>query len=256
MPRLICEGVKVRIDDVWAGENNGKSFFVDIANFADYMPKPEDEVTEDQLKHYRSIYQINESREYSGEIKDKLIEAAHSILDNQKKNGERPKGRTVTLIAEMTGISETYIRFYLNRRKELLHPVVLSEEELRRREAVHAMNRIRVYMRYLTERLDTYDWENNLKSLSKERKMAEELIQKLQQTIVEGDEKMKKMTVDYVLEDGQCAYLNEIHSNFPNVSEEDLFLMIMIEGSALDIDRKMREFCRDRDFKRTGIYQA
>ena len=53
MARLVCEGVKVRVDDVWAGENNGKSFYVDIANFGDLMPKDGDEVTEEQLKQYR-----------------------------------------------------------------------------------------------------------------------------------------------------------------------------------------------------------
>ena len=47
MARLICEGVKVRVDDVWAGDNNGKSFYVDIANFGDLMPKDGDEVTEE-----------------------------------------------------------------------------------------------------------------------------------------------------------------------------------------------------------------
>ena len=245
MTRLVCEGVKVRVDDVWAGENNGRSFYVDIANFEDLLPKDGEEVTEEQMKQYRSIYQINESRQYTSEIKDRLIEASWRILEKQKEQGIRPKGRTVKLLAEMTGISENYCQMYYQRKKELLNPSNLTEEELRRKDAIKAMNRIRVYMNYLTERLQTYDWENECPSLTREREMAEKLIDLLQKTIIEGDEKMKKMSVDYLLEDGQCAYLDEIHSHYPDISEEDLFLMIMVEGSAMDIDRHMRDFSKE-----------
>lgn len=256
MARLICEGVKVRVDDVWAGDNNGKSFYVDIANFGDLMPKDGDEVTEEQLKQLRSIYQINESRQYTGEIKDRLIEASLSILERQKKEGIRPKGRTVKLVAEMTGISENYCQIYIQRKKEMLNPPQLSEDEVRRRNAIKAMNRIRVYMNYLSERLETYDWENECPSLTQERKMAEKLIDQLQKTIIEGDEKMKKMSVDYLLEDAQCAYLDEIHSHYPDISEDDLFLMIMIEGSAIDIDRHMREFSKEHGISHAFTYRA
>ena len=131
-----------------------------------------------------------------------------------------------------------------------------SEEEIRRREAVKAMNRIRVYMSYLMERLDTFDWENEISDLSRERKMAEDLIEKLQKTIIEGDEKMKKMSVDYLLEDAQCAYLDEIHSHYPDISEDDLFLMIMVEGSAIDIDRHMREFSKEHGISHAFTYRA
>ncbi len=86
--------------------------------------------------------------------------------------------------------------------------------------------------------------------------MAEKLIELLQKTIIEGDEKMKKMSVDYLLEDGQCAYLDEIHSHYPDISEEDLFLMIMIEGSAMDINRHMREFSREHGIPHTFTYGA
>ena len=256
MARLICEGVKVRVDDVWAGDNNGKSFYVDIANFGDLMPKDGDEVTEEQLKQLRSIYQINESRQYTGEFKDRRIEASLQILEKQKEQGIKPKGRTVKLVAEMTGVSENYCQIYIQRKKELMNPSNLSEEEIKRREAVKAMNRIRVYMSYLMERLDTFDWENEISDLSRERKMAEDLIEKLQKTIIEGDEKMKKMSVDYLLEDAQCAYLDEIHSHYRDISEDDLFLMIMVEGSAIDIDRHMREFSKEHGISHAFTYRA
>ena len=86
--------------------------------------------------------------------------------------------------------------------------------------------------------------------------MAEKLIDQLQKTIIEGDEKMKKMSVDYLLEDGQCAYLDEIHSHYPDISVEDLFLMIMVEGSAIDINRHMREFSREHGITHSFPYGA
>ena len=30
MPRVICEGVQLRVDDVWAGEDNGKTYYLSL----------------------------------------------------------------------------------------------------------------------------------------------------------------------------------------------------------------------------------
>ena len=89
-----------------------------------------------------------------------------------------------------------------------------------------------------------------------ERQLAEEVIEKLQETIIEGDEEMKKITVEYQLEDSQCEYLGRIHQHYPEVSEADLFMMIMIEGSALDINRRMQDFCKERNIENDYFYRA
>ena len=67
---------------------------------------------------------------------------------------------------------------------------------------------------------------------------------------------MRKMTVDYQLEDSQCEYLGRIHQHFPEIQEEDLFMMIMVEGSALDINRRMQDFCKDRNIENGSFYKA
>ena len=64
------------------------------------------------------------------------------------------------------------------------------------------------------------------------------------------------LDVAAVLEDGQCAYLDEIHSHYPDISVEDLFLMIMVEGSAIDINRHMREFSREHGITHSFPYGA
>ena len=44
------------------------------------------------------------------------------------------------------------------------------------------MQRIRSYMRFMNENLDAYDWPEVVNSLSGERKLAEELIEKRKRT--------------------------------------------------------------------------
>ncbi len=257
MPRVICEGVQLRVDDVWAGEDNGKTYYLSLLSPENVINTLGENPTIEDLAKLRTQYIVNGWGDYSGELKDQIIEAALKILDRMKEEGKRPKGKTRDLVSEMTGISSNYVFDYCyTRGKHTRRPDKFTPEEMERRDAVHQMNRIRLHMRYLLDHLDQYHWEELLKSLGTERELADELIAKLQKTVIEGDERMKKISVDYVLEDSQCEYLGNIHHYYPNISEEDLFFMIMFEGSALDIDRKMREFCKEHDIQCEYRYGA
>lgn len=245
MTRVKCEGVKLRIDDVWAGDENGKAYYLDLTDPEKAVMELAEAPTLDKLYSFRLQYEINGLMDNSGVLKDTIIEAAITVLEKMKSEGKRPKGRTRELVSQMTGISPCYINIYnKNRNRKKRKEPDFTPEELNRRDAVHQMNRIRLHMRYLLEHLDTYQWEEFLRTLGPERELAEELIMKLQKTIVEGDERMKKISVDYTLEDNQVNYLEKIHRHYPDIDEEVLFLMIMYEGSALDIDRKLRDFCK------------
>ena len=256
MTRLVCEGLRVRIDDVWAGENNGKEYYLDLNAFTGELPSLPEEMTYEDLELLRLSFALNGCKDYAGEIKDQVIEATLQLLEKQAEKGNKPKGKVPKLISEMTGISENYIREYYRCRNLRVKNIVESEDVLEKKKARQAMKSLRRYMRFLLEHLDTYEWTELMSSLDTERELADELIDKLQKTIIEGDEKMKKMTVEYLLEDSQAEYLGRIHKHYSRVSEEDLFLMIMIEGSAPEISRKMQAFCEEHQIDNSFTYEA
>jgi len=247
MTRFVCEGIRVRIDDVFAGSDNGKEFYLNLGSFNGDIKSFE---SVEDMEDIKLQFQLNDGRDYSGELKDLIVESVIQVLEKQEAAGQRPKGRTPKLISNITGISESYARMYCkNRNQKTGKSQPISKEQFaKRRKAA-----IRKAMRNLMDILSQNDWTNLPGTLSQERKLADELIETLQKTIIEEDEKMKKMTVDYLLEDCQCAYLGRIHKHFPSVSEEDLFMMIMIEGSSLDISEKMHSFaqkhCTGNEFK-------
>ena len=257
MTYLKCEGLKFRVDDIWAGDDNGKLFYLDLNLPINAAEQINDDSDMGDLIRFAPQLIVNGGGDFSGELKDKIIVAAIQLLEKQKQEGTRPKGRTAELVSKMTGISKNYVYDYLFTRKHYLtkHDEMTPEEE-ERRTAVKSMKCIRKHLRYLLENLDAYQWEEFLDSLGTERELAEALISKLQETIVEGDEKMKKVSVDYLLEDNQCDYLGRIHDHYPGINEEDLFMMIMLEGSALDIDRKLRNFCREHGIQIENSYGA
>ena len=243
MPRYVCEGMMLRVDDPWAKDNN-QEYWLDMNDLARVTDIPEEDIS-----GLRNSFQLFDSRADAGRVKQLIVESAIRLLEKQKEEGTRPKGKTARLVSEMTGVTENYVREYIARRNK--GKEVLSEEEMQKAEGKRKMQRIRSYMRFMNENLDAYDWPEVVNSLSEERKLAEELIEKLKRSIIEGDEEMKKMTVDYQLEDTQYAYLGKIHEHYPQISEEDLFMMIMIEGSSMDISRRLQEFGR-----RTAGYGA
>ena len=256
MTMLICEGFKVRVNDPWSSESNGKEFYVDLNTFKGEIPNLPEEVTEEDLNQFQLIFKLNDGLDYSGKIKDSIIEAALRLLDLQKQQGTKPKGRTFELISEMTGISSSYVRQYCESKSSRAKKKNLTEEDRETADAMKELRKLRSHMRYLIENLGSYDWPKTVKELGNERQLAEEVIEKLQETIIEGDEEMKKITVDYQLEDSQCEYLGRIHQHYPGISEEDLFMMIMLEGSAVDINRRMQNFCKDRNIENGFFYKA
>ena len=256
MTLLICEGFKIRVNDPWVPEDNGKEFYLALNTFNGEIPRLPKEVTVDDLKQFKLAFKLNDGMDYSGQIKDSIIEAALHILETQKQQGTKPKGRTFELIAEMTGISSSYVRQYCESRSSRNKKNALTEEERKTIAAKRELRKLRGHMRYLVENLESYEWTKTVKELGKERQLAEEVIEKLHETIIEGDEEMRKMTVDYQLEDSQCEYLGRIHQHFPEIQEEDLFMMIMVEGSALDINRRMQDFCKDRNIENGSFYKA
>jgi predicted transcriptional regulator len=256
MAMLICEGFKVRVNDPWSSESNGKEFYVDLNTFKGEIPHLPEEVNEEDLNRFQLIFKLNDGLDYSGKIKDSIIEAALRLLDLQKQQGTKPKGRTFELISEMTGISSSYVRQYCESKSSRTKKKNLTDEERKAADATKELRKLRGHMRYLVENLGSYDWPKTVSGLGIERQLAEEVIEKLQETIIEGDEEMKKITVEYQLEDSQCEYLGRIYQHYPEVSEADLFMMIMIEGSALDINRRMQDFCKERNIENDYFYRA
>ncbi len=256
MTILICEGIKVRVDDPWNPENNGKEFYLNLNLFNGQVPSIPEEMSVEDLNQLQMMFKLNNGFDYSGKIKDAVIESAITILKRQKESGTRPKGKTAALVSAMTGISENYVREYCKANYPIQPRFSSKEEDQRKQKAKRIMKTMRTDMRYIIEHLEAYDWATEMHSLSGERQLAEELIKKLQKNIIEGDEKMKKMTVDYLLEDNQCEYLERIHQHYPQISEEDLFLMIMIEGSALEINQKLQRFCIEHQIDNKSTYLA
>ena len=117
MSLFICEGVKVRIDDPWSDENNGKEFYLDLNQFDGGIPKMPEKLESQDLGQFSMLFQINDGKDYSGKVKDSIIEASLQILEKQREQGTKPKGRTFELVSEMTGITRAYARKYCESKK-------------------------------------------------------------------------------------------------------------------------------------------
>ena len=243
MTRLIFEGVKVRADSPWSEELDGKEFYLDLNAFSGDLVSVNPDNTEEAIRSIKPLIGMDLAWNNSVELKDSLLAAALSVLDRQAQCNKKPKGRTYELLSEMTGISHSYCRAYLKEKRLSKIRNLQNDEEENIKKSWEA---VRKAMDTLLEHINDYEWCETIESLSEERKEAEQIITMLEEKIIQGDEKMKKMTVDYLLEDRQCEYLSRIRKHFPHVSEEDLFLAIMTEGSAMEIDCRMNRFCSER----------
>ena len=65
MTMLICEGFKVRVNDPWSSESNGKEFYVDLNTFKGEIPHLPEEVNEEDLNRFQLIFKLNDGLDYS-----------------------------------------------------------------------------------------------------------------------------------------------------------------------------------------------
>lgn len=253
MTRLIFEGIKIKADDPWKEDINGKEFYLDLNAFTGVIDNKYSENTENAIRSNKLVIGMDLSWNNPPDLKDSLLAAALSILDRQAECNEKPKGRTSELLSEMTGVSVSYCRAYLKEKRPRKYTVQQYKEN---DDIQKSWKTVQKSMHTLLDHIDDYEWCETIESLSEERKEAEQIIAMLEKKIIEGDEKMKKMTVDYLLEDSQCEYLGRIQKHFPYISEEDIFMIIMTEGSAMDITNRLKNFCKNHEIETENKYHA
>ena len=157
MTRMKIEGVTLRINDVWEKENNGKQLYFDLNKIwkADI---PKNLSYEDLETEMRFKVLMTRDKDYSGEMKNELIDVCEKILELQRQEGTRSKGRTCEQIADMTNIPEYYVRNYLSEKHKMKRNI--SEEERRKKDTTAAMHSVCRQMKYLAGDLEDLDLNN------------------------------------------------------------------------------------------------
>ena len=91
MPRYVCEGMMLRVDDPWAKDNN-QEYWLDMNDLARVTDIPEEDIS-----GLRNSFQLFDSRADAGRVKQLIVESAIRLLEKQKEEGTRPKGKTARL---------------------------------------------------------------------------------------------------------------------------------------------------------------
>ena len=185
MTRLIIEGITFQIDDSWEKEDNGKKIYFDL-NKHKKANIPDNLSCEDAETELRFKSMMTHDRDYSGTIKNELIDACEKILEIQAEEGKRSKGRSCEQIAHMTSISEYYVRNYLctkhGKQKQI------SEEERRHKQTVSDMKATCRKMKYLVEDLENLDWHHEGVDYTLLYARSQELLQVLKSKVMPGFE--------------------------------------------------------------------
>lgn len=80
MTRFVCEGIRVRIDDVFAGSDNGKEFYLNLGSFNGDIKSFE---SAEDMEDIKLQFQLNDGRDYSGELKDLIVESVIHDLETE-----------------------------------------------------------------------------------------------------------------------------------------------------------------------------
>ena len=141
--------------------------------------------SEEMVPTFKAMLLAGDGEDYSGELRGKLIEACKKILEQQKANGTRPKGKTYKLISQMTNIPQSYVKRYL-------HPTKVTKES----EILRTARTMKYLARDLSEmELDPYSPETE-----KLKGQADELEKILQK-------KLKKQETMMVVRDVSSRYV-------------------------------------------------
>lgn len=154
----------------------------DITGKAPVIIRPE---FNDQMDELKALIAANYQRVLTGEDKAELIETCLKILEQDKKNGQKVKGRTAHLIADMIPVPEFYIKEYLAKK--------YSESDSEPEDAEKSRDKKRQYdklckqMKRLSKSLTESDLQFSEIDTQTLRKLSDELKHVLDERLGDGN---------------------------------------------------------------------